>query len=519
MFAQFLRDAGELTRITDPLDAELFVSGLVGTWWNALPAGAEDADVVIGGPLVDYAARRRTPTALAFLRAMAVLGNDAQRERALAGAEALAAAGVAEPGWATALGAVTVGECWTWEDCYGDQVSVLCGFSHGGDRPAEQHSLLVLVDHNLGSLVKDATVLGDPAAVIAELRREFADEPMMTISPVSPAEVRRLVEPALAMTDMTLDPPVAEDFASHRALAHARMRALPPSPAVDPVEVAETERAALVAEFLASPEGRALPDREAAEYSARLLVDYGSDYDDGKPVRVSPTKMEIFLLDFVPSKVVLDAADREALPDVVAAWSEWAAERNGLPEPARAELTEAVAELGQHFAQAYDEGSAGPAASLLSGLEGLDGRADLQDALNRRLFAMPLTGGRVGEEDFPHLDASDPDERRMLIISEHPEYQSALDDPAFSGEIDGVNPRLHVSMHEIVASQLWDDDPPEAWVAARRLLDDGYDRHEILHHLASLVAPELHAALTERRPVDVDGYRRALSELAEHGIR
>ncbi|WP_214366669.1 hypothetical protein [Pseudonocardia sp. H11422] len=50
LFAQFLRDARELTRITDPLDAELFVSAMVGTWWNALPLG-EDPDVVIGEPL------------------------------------------------------------------------------------------------------------------------------------------------------------------------------------------------------------------------------------------------------------------------------------------------------------------------------------------------------------------------------------------------------------------------------------------------------------------------------------
>lgn len=32
-----------------------------------------------------------------------------------------------------------------------------------------------------------------------------------------------------------------------------------------------------------------------------------------------------------------------------------------------------------------------------------------------------------------------------------------------------VNAALHVSLHEIVATQLWNDDPPELWQAAVRL--------------------------------------------------
>ena len=31
-----------------------------------------------------------------------------------------------------------------------------------------------------------------------------------------------------------------------------------------------------------------------------------------------------------------------------------------------------------------------------------------------------------------------------------------------------MNPRLHLKMHEIVATQLWDDSPPEVWDTAAR---------------------------------------------------
>ena len=87
------------------------------------------------------------------------------------------------------------------------------------------------------------------------------------------------------------------------------------------------------------------------------------------------------------------------------------------------------------------------------------------------MFTMPYFGTRIGEEDFPRLDPGDSDERRLLIEGEHPEYHAALLDPGFDGEVDGVNPRLHIGIHEVVANQLWDGDPPEAWHAAKRHAD------------------------------------------------
>ena len=45
---------------------------------------------------------------------------------------------------------------------------------------------------------------------------------------------------------------------------------------------------------------------------------------------------------------------------------------------------------------------------------------------------------------------------------------------------DVVNPRLHITLHEIVANQLWGDEPPEMWHTAKHLVVVGYERHEIL---------------------------------------
>jgi len=70
-------------------------------------------------------------------------------------------------------------------------------------------------------------------------------------------------------------------------------------------------------------------------------------------------------------------------------------------------------------------------------------------------------------------------------------------------------------MHEIVANQLWDDDPPEVWETAQRLIGAGYDRHEILHMLASVASDNVYAALVEGRTHDLDKTRTALKALPE----
>ena len=58
-------------------------------------------------------------------------------------------------------------------------------------------------------------------------------------------------------------------------------------------------------------------------------------------------------------------------------------------------------------------------------------------------------------------DLADPDVRRLVIRHEHPEFEEALEKGLDEVDIGNgpMNPRLHLAMHEIVATQLWDDSP------------------------------------------------------------
>lgn len=112
-------------------------------------------------------------------------------------------------------------------------------------------------------------------------------------------------------------------------------------------------------------------------------------------------------------------------------------------------------------------------------------------------------------------DLSDPDIRALVIRAEHPEFEEVLE--SGGREVDlghgAMNPRLHLTMHEIVATQLWDDSPPEVWETARRLHAAGYERHEILHMLSRPVAEQVWAATHDQRPYDLSAHVAALRAL------
>ncbi len=473
IFGGMLQHARELLAVRSPLDAELIVSEILGSWWGRR---LDDADVeeVIGEALVDYAGEAGTPAALALLTGIAYLGTTRQKAKAERAALALLDRGVAHPGWAERVGMVAPAECHVSRDVYGDQDSVICTYTYGGQ---ERHALVILVDHNHGGLVRDAWVTSQVDKLLDHCRREARENPLMVFEESDPRQTRARLEAALALTDETDDPPVNKTFGSYHAFVRARVRALPVG-GKKPVPEAygRDRRATLAARFLASDEAEELSDRSAASRCADRIIDYGCTRDLGRPLRVSPIKCEMFLLDWLPRKVMLSPAEQEAMPHVLAAWVRWAARRTGLPEEGVRATLDAVWDATVKFAEAYRD-------PTLFGLERDLVRRLLPDddleALPRRAFALPFLSGRhrlpgrhgkQREIDLAELDPADPADRRQLIAFEH---------PGASGE--------HLAAHERLTVRLWDGDPPQLWETAQAMLDVGFERHEILHRLIEVL--------------------------------
>jgi hypothetical protein len=132
------------------------------------------------------------------------------------------------------------------------------------------------------------------------------------------------------------------------------------------------------------------------------------------------------------------------------------------------------------------------------------------DRARRLAFAVPPLPEPA---DTGALDPADPDERALLIRAAHPE----LDTERETMIVDGreMNPRLHLTLHEIIAAQLAEHDPPEVWATAQRLRRLGYGRHEILHMLGAAMTHQLWSALHDQREYDLDEHRAALAELPD----
>jgi hypothetical protein len=126
---------------------------------------------------------------------------------------------------------------------------------------------------------------------------------------------------------------------------------------------------------------------------------------------------------------------------------------------------------------------------------------------------------RAADQDWhPELlDAHDPDERAALIRLAHPDLDEAIAQDLAELRVDGVpmNPRLHLIVHELVAAQIIDDDPPEVFQTAQRLLELGRDPHEVLHMLGSVASTQIWTALHERQQFSREGHRAALAALPE----
>lgn len=135
----------------------------------------------------------------------------------------------------------------------------------------------------------------------------------------------------------------------------------------------------------------------------------------------------------------------------------------------------------------------------------------------RRRWLFPLATGTFDDVQLALLDPADEGDRALLIRAEHPELVDAIDqgvEEITLGEHRGpMSPRLHLTVHEVVANQLWEGQPPEGWPSVERLIAAGYDRHDILHMLGSVLTEEVFAVQNEGKAVDPERYAAALDAL------
>ncbi|GAA2758563.1 hypothetical protein [Actinopolymorpha rutila] len=461
----------QLMALTSPLQAEGFVSSVIGTWWQ-LPSQA------FGPVLVAEAGRADDAGAVALLHGLAALAEPqvaAQARAALDGA----GCGERTPAWAATLGSAKVERCLVVTEDLGDNTQYILVCAYPGEEP---HALVVLVDHNLGGIAKDVWATDRAADLEAQAQSTVAADPDLTLTEVDLADAKIRLGEAFAATDEAVEPPLGESFRDLRAVLLARLRTLPDGGSVpEPPPWPDTRRAELVEDFAASPEVAELgpAEVEAARAFVKELVDFGCEYDRGQPLRVSPVKLEGFLLGWLPRTGLLDRRYVDAVPAALPAWVRYAGRRNDLSAASVDGVLAAVRAFVPRFAETYDDPSAwGPARtaveSLLADLDPDQDNAD--EVFERRMFALDRVPA-------PGFDVTDEDAVAKLVTDDLREGSEGSEDTE-----DAEPTAREIASRTAVVRHLWFDDPPELWATARRLVDAGHARAEVLAALAYALA-------------------------------
>lgn len=454
-----------------PLEAEMLAAAVL-----ALPArealGPELGEL-FASTLCEAAGEQPSPESAALLRGLAAVVPPWLRRVAVDALGAVTAAGHYPPDWAELIGRARPGEAWRSFDVFGDTETVAITFWYG----ETAHAVVVQVDRCREPTALRVGVLPDVDQVRAAL--DPGEDPLTRTESIELADARARVAPALD-PDREPDPDpdgatgsLAEALLLSLPVARARLRRLPATDRPAPPDYQAADRAAVVAEFLASPYAAEAGEEKTARFWAEVAAGYSASVPGDPPARIGPLKLPHLLLSYVPNTFALTADQRRGLPEAITAWTGWAARRQQLAEPALAAVRERLAQVLASFDEAYDDPDSAWRRGYLADLSATTtDAAVLAEALQRRALALPLPDD---DRRLRRLELTDPAARRTLVEQAYRDCEPP----------EGVSGAEFVAAAVRVCEQLWQDDPPQLWRRASRLAEAGVSDHEIIHQLAA----------------------------------
>ncbi|MCX4596496.1 hypothetical protein OG819_44685 [Streptomyces sp. NBC_01549] len=491
-------DAGpDFAALPDALEAELWISTHLGLLQERSPHPASLATALLD--LVEELERAGRPEACAMLRGLAAVGPAALHEPAVSAADRMSAAAARQgrswpqPRWLDLLGQAMPGDCWHTVDRYGELEQILCTFVHrDGDR---LHGILIERDDSWHGAATDITVVDDTEGCrkhLAKTARKDGSE----LLPLTHTAAHHAVKDALtAFLAHGLASPARPDvrpdseFFETTAFAVARSRQLDPGtcePDRRPLAEIwdETARDALASEYLASPAGAAQATA-TARVAPKLLIGLSVDVLGRDPRRIGPGTLTRIFTDALPGSLLLPDALLDEASAAISSYYTWVAEQY-LPKQDRKEVLRTLRRRIAALPRTLAAFPAHPLRAYIADIDhnGHDGDV-LQAVIDRRIFAVPEPGHRwvprdIDSDEVDDLDPAD-EEERALIVQEEMRARK-------------VPRRLH-PVHEVLANQLWLDNPAQLWPAAQRLRDAGLSREQVLDRLADVLSGHLNQVL------------------------
>ncbi len=314
---EFLAVVSGFLEVTDPRSRDPFAR-------DEQRAGRDDlVESFVGTPYAETTAALTAIRALVAEEVLAArIGRELERRRH------------PMPDWLKVLGQARLDpDVWFMTHVLGDGDDYLLGVTLPS---GEALSALVYVDHNMGTVVKDAFVVPEPLEDLAIKVGTLIDDPDQSLTRTDPAVARAVIEAAID-SGSTLYPPLTSDsWPMCRPLVEWMVRMLPTGGlAPEPKEWSPEETAAFAGEFFASPFGEPM-DREDERNLLESVLWFSTGYATGDPWRWSPVTVEMLLADWFPRKVIAEPAYLAKLPELLRAYVRYCHDRNGI----RSDLTE-----------------------------------------------------------------------------------------------------------------------------------------------------------------------------------
>ena len=284
---------------------------------------------------IDEALRSTDP--LALLNVIGEMaGDDLLRERIR---RSVAQRRHAIPGWVVRLGEIRPYRAVEMTHVLKDGDNVVVGVALPGRR---ELSLVIYIDHNLGTVVKDAFVLSAP---IDEVMVSWnAVDPLSgaEMNELSLADARARIVESITSGAMTFPPYETDTWPACRPMVEWIVAMMPEEGSgYTRPDWSKRQLATLTKSFFASQFGAPLDDEDHRSLLESILW-FGTDYGPGDPLRWSPVAVEILLADWIPRKLVAPADYLSKAPTVLRAFVRYCHAERQIPRDLTDDTIEAI---------------------------------------------------------------------------------------------------------------------------------------------------------------------------------
>lgn len=286
----------------------------------------------------------------------------------------------------------------------GDNVMVSVAWPSG-----REMTVLVYIDHNLGTLVKDAFPAAEGPAHFQKLLDDRTDTDT-TFASIDPADAKARVIQAITKGERTFPPLTTETWPSCRSLVEWVIRQLPDGGrGYARPEWTDQQRDELAAAFVASPFAVDLREHNDTDDIVANLIWFACDYGPGDPLRWSTVAVEILLTDWFPRQVMSDRQYMQQMPAVLRALIRYAHHERSITPSLTVETIEGV----DRWEPEYRRAIASPTTPLgiVQAMRGFHDDVGYDDRTYEEIMLESLAVQVGGEGALESLDANPiPDE-------------------------------------------------------------------------------------------------------------